>query len=302
MRRIRALGIGIFLVALVITIVYKVSDKTITDSVPPVITMDSATIELPSAATEEEIMTGVTAEDNRDGDVTDSLVIEKMSNFIEPGRREVTIAAFDSDNNVSKVTRELIYTDYEAPKFYLEEPLRYAINSTASFVSAMTAEDVLDGDLTQNIKISADYKATMDIEGEYAILFTVSNSAGHVSKLPVTVTIYDPAKTSLRPQITLTDYLIHVEQGASVNPWDYVDEVTYRGRVYEPGKDSSGNRILVQDVSGNVTPDYLTDVEVTNDVDTNTPGVYEIIYRITVGEDDDEKETGSMYLIVVVDE
>lgn len=77
--------------------------------------------------------------------------------------------------------------------------------------------------------------------------------------------------------------------------------MTYRGRTYEPGKDSNGNRILVQDVTGNVTPDYLTDVEVTNNVDTSTPGVYEIVYRITVGEDDD-KETGSMYLIVVVDE
>ena len=51
-------------------------------------------------------------------------MVEELSNFIEKGRRQATVAAFDSDNNVTKTVREVIYEDYVSPRFALAEPLR----------------------------------------------------------------------------------------------------------------------------------------------------------------------------------
>ena len=42
----------------------------------------------------------MTAEDERDGDVTDSLVVQEISGFNEDGTRTVTFAAVDRSGNV----------------------------------------------------------------------------------------------------------------------------------------------------------------------------------------------------------
>ncbi|MFQ7768823.1 MAG: hypothetical protein ACLRIL_11475 [Fusicatenibacter saccharivorans] len=55
-----------------------------------------------------ELLSGVTAYDAKDGDVTDSLAVEHISNFIEKGRRKISIVAFDSDNNVTHAEREMV--------------------------------------------------------------------------------------------------------------------------------------------------------------------------------------------------
>ena len=53
-----------------------------------------------------ELLEGVTASDNVDGDVTDSLLIEKISGTGE-GSVIVTYVARDGANNVAKVSRVL---------------------------------------------------------------------------------------------------------------------------------------------------------------------------------------------------
>lgn len=53
---------------------------------------------------EEELLEGVSAVDDVDGDVTDSVLIEKISEMAD-GNVIVTYAALDSSNNVAKKTR-----------------------------------------------------------------------------------------------------------------------------------------------------------------------------------------------------
>ena len=55
---------------------------------------------------EEELLAGVTAMDDRDGDVTGSLLVEKVSGTGE-GTVIVTYVARDGSNNVGKVSRIL---------------------------------------------------------------------------------------------------------------------------------------------------------------------------------------------------
>lgn len=53
---------------------------------------------------EEELLEGVSAFDDKDGDVTESLVVEKVSETAY-GKVIVTYAALDSSNNVAKKSR-----------------------------------------------------------------------------------------------------------------------------------------------------------------------------------------------------
>ena len=53
------------------------------DGKGPEISMDNSEISVSIHADEAELLSGVTAYDAKDGDVTDSLAVEHISNFIE---------------------------------------------------------------------------------------------------------------------------------------------------------------------------------------------------------------------------
>ena len=187
MRRSRLFTIILFFIALILFAGVSIRERLIKDHSMPQIHMDTDSIEVSVNAEEDEILKGIKASDKKDGDITDSLTVENMSNFIEKGRRNVTITAADKDNHVSKVTRKLTYTDYTSPVFSLSDPLRFRVNeSEENIMKVISVKDVLDGDLTRNITARADKKMSIEKAGDYPITFTVINSAGDVVELPVT--------------------------------------------------------------------------------------------------------------------
>lgn len=296
MRRVRVISIIIFIAVLAAFGGYQITEMKNNDLTGPKITMESETITVLSEADEKELLAGIRAEDKKDGDVTDSLIVEMESNFVEAGRRMITVAAFDSDNHVAKATREVIYSDYQPPTFSLSAPLRFPLD-TQDVLTNLKAQDVLDGDITGNIKISTEYALKTSEAGDYPMVFSVANSAGDVVSLPVTVEIYDQKEENQKPQITLSEYLVYTSAGTPLNAWDYVQEITLDGREYirqgdgtlqDPEPEEYQERIAVSE----------EEVAVSEDVDYNTPGVYEITYRIT----NDNEMTGTVRLIVVVSE
>ena len=106
-----------------------VRQQTGKDGKGPEITMDNSEISASIHAEESELLAGVTAYDKKDGDVTSSLAVEHISNFVEKGRRKISIVAFDSDNHVTHAERELVYNDYTSPVFSLDRPLRFSLNA-----------------------------------------------------------------------------------------------------------------------------------------------------------------------------
>lgn len=253
------------------------------DTDGPEITMDQSSITVDVDCTDEELLQGITAADKKDGDVTDSLVVESLSNFIEKGRRLVTVAAFDQDHNVTKAAREVVYNNYTSPRFSLTGPLRFAVNSDESLTSVFQVQDCLDGDLSGEVVITSDYYYDYSVAGAYTVNFQVSNSAGDVVELPLTVETYDASADSSAPKVELSEYLIYVETGSAINPSDYILGVTDSGMSWEMG--DSGN------------PYSLSDIEITNPVDTSTPGVYEISYTIP----SDGEYQASIRLVVIVE-
>ena len=55
------------------------------------------------------------ASDDRDGDLTDQILIKGVSPSLTDSSAQVTYIVFDSANNMATVTRTVRYTDYEAP-------------------------------------------------------------------------------------------------------------------------------------------------------------------------------------------
>lgn len=254
------------------------------DTQGPEIVMDSDRVEISVGAGDESILAGVTAQDSKDGDVTDSLVVESLSNFVGDGERIASIAAFDSDNHVTKTTRTVCYTDYTAPVFALTAPFSFPVGTDVGVITgALTATDCLDGDITHRIvRANVDGSSLRtDAAGYYPVVFSVSNSAGDIEKFTATVEIYD-LQVDDRPSITLTEALIYLEPGTELSAQDYIKALTVDNITYQ---NYNGRLVRSSSVaSGNVTSDDIYEwdyVEINNPVDVQTPGWYEVSYTVT---------------------
>ena len=118
MRKTHIAIVLIFIACMGIYFYYRSRPEAVDDHMGPEIHMEETTIRVPSNASEADILAGITAVDAMDGDVTGNLFVEQLSNFVEKGRRNATIAAIDSSNHVTKTSREVVYTDYHSPLFY----------------------------------------------------------------------------------------------------------------------------------------------------------------------------------------
>ena len=91
--------------------------RVVDDKEAPVITADADSLMVSITATDEELLKGMKANDNLDGDITNTLVVLSKSKFISKGVLHANYAAFDSSKNVGTYTREITYVDYVSPRF-----------------------------------------------------------------------------------------------------------------------------------------------------------------------------------------
>ena len=286
MRRIRLAVVGIFVLSLIAFIVFNIVNRVTTDSTPPVITSESDSVTVSVAAEESELLAGLTATDDEDGDLTGEIMISSMSNFTEPGKRTISYVVFDASNNASTLTRNLEYTDYTAPQIKLTQPLRYSLNEMedASLTENMSVQDCLDGDITQQIRATFNDGSYIAMAGEYGITVQVSNSAGDTCSVPLTVTVTDPAEESGKYYPMLSDYIVYAPVGG------YVDLTSLL-----IGLENSSTQYLFADANPSA-PGGIESVAIGGAVDYNTPGTYTVDYQFTSA----SGVTGTTKLAVVV--
>ena len=104
---------------------------------------------------------------------------------------------------------------------------------------------------------------------------------------------YDPAEESGKPQITLSEYLIHLELQQAFDPKDYLEQVNVDQMTYEKGEDDELHAVSAED---EILGEEKLSIE--NPVDTGKEGVYEVTYTVT----SEEGQTSSIRLIVCVNE
>ena len=266
---------------------YRAWDGLRTDNTPPQISVSQETLRTSVSAPRSSLLQGITAQDDRDGDVTESLLVENITMEDSNGTVTVSIAAFDQSGNVAKATRTAQYSDYQCPRFYLSQAMLYPFNTTFDLMNAISAEDPLDGDIQHRIRATSLDDTAVTYLGDHQVEFRVTNSLGDTVRLTLPVTVYSADSYGLSVQ--LTDYLVYLKSGQAFDPDDYLLSAT-RGI----------NTVSLED---GIPENYS--VRTTGDVNTRVPGVYPVDYTVTYIQ---ETITGTQYisglsrLIVIVED
>lgn len=252
-----------FVLTLALFVVYEDYLSRHADDTIPTIVFDTDALALPVTSTEADLLSGVYAYDEKDGDLTDHVIVERVSNFTETGVASVTYAVVDDDLHVVKARRALHYTDYRAPRFSFHTDMRFEAGAKFNLLDIIGADDLIDGDISAKVKlISSELNAS--VPGVYKCQAQVTSSMGDVSYLEFNVTIYEAHPQPIR--IELSEYLVYLNAGDAFDPASY-----YRG--------DQSPRI----VSG---------------VNTDEPGQYKVYYHL----DTPEGATGVAELFVIVEE
>ncbi|MBQ7871778.1 MAG: hypothetical protein IJ357_06515 [Oscillospiraceae bacterium] len=279
MKKKNLICLGLIVLCLLLLWGYRQLDRLRTDVTPPVISFPEETQVFSVKDGRELLLQGVTATDDTDGDVTGSLLVEKITLLDRDGLASVSYAAFDAAGNVTKATREIQYSDSRSPRFQLSAPLLFAQSYIYNTLDIVTATDVIDGDLQHKVRATSLSDSASSEVGVHDVEFKVTNSLGDTVKLILPVEVY--AAGSYNGQLRLTDYLIYLEPGEKFRAEDYLDcFVTSYTTV---------------SLRGGVPSSYTLDVS--GQVDPSTPGIYCINYTIR----NNSTHSGYTRLIVVVE-
>lgn len=246
----------------------RIQDRISGTSQGPKIRCDGEILQISAKDPEEKLLTGVTASDPQDGDLTDQILIGGISKLITNDTAKVTYLVFDSDHNVTSFVRYVQYTDYERPQLQLDAPLVFQSEKAVSVTKNLKATDVVDGDLSDSVRIST--LSPTQWENVYNVVAQVTNSMGDTARLELPVLIQQEDWT--RPVIQLTQNLIYLETDSEFDPAQYLHSVQEAG-------------IAVS----------MESVQITHSVDTGKPGCYWVCYSYTSG-----GRTGMAFLTVVV--
>lgn len=287
MRRIRLIMIILGAVSIGFGAVYIYQDKVGVDTTGPAISFDAEEITVAIGTDDKEMLSGVTAMDDQDGDVTESLMVEDIKKNDEVFNQfEVRYLAFDQSSNSTNKTRILHYEGYHKPRFSIARRLSFSRRDEIVLSDYIKAEDSFDGDVSSYIVVEGSEQfADNPVAGTYDCTLSVTNSIGDTATLPIQVEIYDESYEEhiLAPQLTLTEQLVYLEQGAVFDAAAYLDSVNYNGVV-----------------KINDTPEGISSTLITQNSDVNTavPGNYSVTYEyVTL----DGAQTLSAKLLVVVE-
>lgn len=212
-----------FIVTVLVFTKYYIENHIRADHTYPSIQVEEAEIKAPIDASDEYLLQGVTATDPKDGDITEKLIVESISSFIEPGVCKVTYAVCDADKHVAHASRKLIYEGYKKPQFTLSRALIYSVHDPITLKTVIGAEDVIDGDISENVILTIPEYETGD-SGIFTIHAETFNSKGDTvsADFPLVVEDSDPSG----PVIKLKKYIDYIENGSSVNPYKYLESAT----------------------------------------------------------------------------
>jgi hypothetical protein len=236
--------------------------------VPPEIYFPAEMLEVSAADKESALLQGMTATDAQDGDITNRITVCSISNLIGNNTAKVTYVVFDSDNNMASCVRRIRYTDYRRPTFSISKPLVFSKTDSISILPRLEAHDVVDGDLSDRIRVSTQNN-TSDKE-IFMVAIQVTNSIGDTSILQVPVLIQE--SNPMRPEIRLKKQLVYLENGSKFEASSYIEALK---------------------VPGQNIP--LSDVSISSDVNTEKPGTYYVYYSYASG-----NSVGTSILTVVV--
>lgn len=223
MRIFRSIISLLFVVVFAVFSVVFISEKIKEDKTVPVITIENEMLDVSLKADDKELLQGVTAYDEKDKDLTDKVIVESISRFIEKGVCRVTYSVCDSNNNVATATRKIRYKDYVSPTFEVNESLCYSMYETIDIRKAISAKDSIDGNISGNIIITTKNYSSA-VAGVFTLDVTVTNKNGDSAEISLPLVVEDRSLEA--PVIELKDYLVYAKTGSQLDLAGYLESAT----------------------------------------------------------------------------
>jgi hypothetical protein len=194
---------------------------SVRDTQPPEISATS--IETPKIeatnSTEYVDPGGFVAIDAVDGDVTNKIIIDATGvNLKVPGSYRVDYSVSDAAGNVATLFRNVTVEDTTPPELTVPSgPFNVVVGGTFDFKTGVSAVDIVDGDVTNNIIVSSDTvgifpeqfdwntsnATTPTVAGTYSIEYNVKDSANNEAA-PQTRTLVVTGNNNANTAPTLT--------------------------------------------------------------------------------------------------
>lgn len=278
------LHILILAVAIASFFLFRAYVRFTTDSKPPEFRVEEGMLEISVSDPESVLMQGISAKDNRDGDVSHTILVESITAINDDHVATVTYAAFDRSGNISKIQRKVRYTDYHAPKIVLTHPACFSNGTGDTLMNYVGAQDVIDGDIGRRVRATlVSNTGSLNNEGIHTVHLSVNNSLGDAVQLDLPVEIYPTGLYNAR--LSLKEYIVYLPKGSAFRAEDYLDFFEYGDKT----------------ISLSRTAPMGFSIKCGNTVQTNVPGVYSVSY--TAAYTDNKIEyTGHSVLIVVIEE
>lgn len=235
----------------------------------PTISSNTDLLEISVKDGPEALLQGLSAQDETDGDLTDQIIVASMSHFFDDNTVNVKYVVFDQHNNAASLIRKVRYTDYQSPRFSLSEPAVFVRGRNFDLLSRIQVNDCLDGDITSRIRVVTNL-VNIYSAGVYPVTLEVTNSCGDMSQLTVWVTVLDRENSAA---ITLSQYIVYVQEGDSFDPYSYITSVT------------DANNLSLSKAK----------VQVKGSLDLNTPDTYRLEFTYS-----DQNVSGQTSMTVVV--
>ena len=269
MKHLQNATIVVFLLTILLYSGVMIYHGFMVDKTPPVIHCLSDQITISVKDDKSVLLSGILAEDDRDGDLTNQVMIKNLSRLIGSNTAQVTYIVFDRANNMTTLTRTVVYSDYEKPKFTMTGALNYTQEDQISLMDRLAAYDVLSGDISQNICVISQ-NVSQEL-GTYSVTVQVTNSLGDISTLPLKLVI---GKAGSQTLVELREYLVYLKKGSDFDPMSYIR--------------------WVKDPDGNELPHSAVTVD--GAVNMDAEGVYHVRYTCAA-----QDQIYHVYLTVVVE-
>ena len=218
-----------------------------------------------SGMTTEDLLKDVRAQDNKDGDVTESLTVETMYPKNDGKQITVIFVAKDKSNNVTK------------KEFTMEAEDGSAENPDLGLVDN---EDLTDNtDEAENPDADSDTEDTSEEDSTDSSDDAADSTEGDLTPEEQAQKTEEDKIAQLSPQapkMYLTTYYVEVPVGTVLDKLSYVKDI--------------------QDDT-ETTSDLFKKIQITGDVNTATPGTYELTYYVV---DNQGNSSNGAILTVVV--
>ena len=130
------------------------------------------------------LLSGVSARDNKDGDISDRVVIEKIVTSISQKTATITYGVADQAGNVKRATRTLVMPVLEKPELPTAGEAGNGESTVPEEVENAVAETTTEAESTQ-VETEADETPAQNTEGRPIITFTDRELRVRAGETPV---------------------------------------------------------------------------------------------------------------------